>query len=93
MRSHPEWVCKEIANALDRDGIIQSRCHYAGEWYHQLEVFPAAYVDRYGYLPFRSRDEFERSADIVITKDVHAKGRAISRSPRYVQVVREPSNR
>lgn len=77
----PPWVPKDLLDALDRDGIRQRRFHHSGNWYHPLSIFPAAFCDSCGFLAFGSQEEYARSPDIVITKDVHARRGSISNSP------------
>ena len=35
-----------------------------GGWYHHLQEFPGALCDRYGYIMFRTREEYENHPDL-----------------------------
>jgi hypothetical protein len=46
--------------------VRQARFHRDGSWYEKLDKFPAAYCDRFGYVPFDSADDLRTTPGIRI---------------------------
>ena len=89
MRRIPEWASPTILATLRGLGISQARFHHAGNWYHRLQSFPAAYCMRepHGFVVFRSEREFAQCAHLSFGKDVHTlTGATIASIPGFVQV-------
>ena len=63
----------------------QSRFGTQG-WYHPLTDFPAAYFDEYGYVLFKSRDDFINCKQLKIKKDVNAVGKSLQNVDSYVRM-------
>jgi hypothetical protein len=60
--------------------------HRDGNWYHILERFPGALFDPFGYVLFRTRDEFDNCPHLQIGQHVHVP-RGISSIPGYRRMV------
>jgi hypothetical protein len=64
---------------------IQVRYHKDGIFYMPVDKFPAAFCDPNGYVLFKTKDEYEKSAFLVIGDRVNVRG-GIWRIPGYVRV-------
>lgn len=56
-----------------------------GKFYMPLERFPGAYFDAYGYVIFKTREEYEKCGYLKIGVRVNVIG-GISKMPGYVRV-------
>ena len=53
-------------NDLWQAGARHALYNKNGNWYHRLREFPAALLDRNGYLRFETETEYEQCRDISI---------------------------
>lgn len=57
-----------------------------GRWYHLLEQFPGALFDAYGYIVFKTREEYENCTYLSIGNEINIRD-GISSIPGYVRVI------
>lgn len=74
-----------LLNSRWKIGARHALYHVDGTWYHQLTRFPGALCDPYGYVLFKTEDEFRHCPKLQIHQDVHIQGH-ISEIPGYVRV-------
>jgi HNH endonuclease len=73
------------ARALAREWNLDVRhalYRKTGDWYHQLERFPGALLDEYGYVVFETEDAYRSCPELKINQDVGVPG-GISKIPGY----------
>lgn len=67
--------------------VKHSRYHQDGKWYHPLEHFPAAYLDKQGYIIFKTEAEYQSNQHLSIGKDVNIQS-GISSIPGYMTFIK-----
>lgn len=59
--------------------------HKGGTWYNNLEKFPGALFDPYGYVVFKTEKEYQNSPYLNIGKETNVPN-GISNIPEYVRM-------
>src|SRR5882672_4354929 len=65
-------------------GARHALYHSDGTWYENLERFPGALFDRYGYVLFETAETFKNSSHLNISKKTNVP-RGIARMPGYIK--------
>jgi 5-methylcytosine-specific restriction protein A len=74
----------ERINQLLNLEVAQPYYFHAGTWYHRLKKFPAALIDRHGYVRFETEEEYQTTPGVNITSDNQVQVRpGISGLPGY----------
>jgi hypothetical protein len=55
-----------------------------GTWYHLLNVFPAALIDKHGYIILKTKNEYKNSKYLSIKKELHIAD-GIANMPGYIK--------
>jgi 5-methylcytosine-specific restriction protein A len=66
-------------------GARHALYHKDGKWYHQLTRFPGALCDPFGYVLFKTENEFRNCSKLRIDQDVNVNGH-ISEISGYTRV-------
>ena len=65
-------------------GARHALYHKDGKFYMPLERFPGAYFDPYGYVLFRTREDYEKCEHLSLGQRVNAHG-GICNIPGYIK--------
>jgi len=85
MSAGPRKLRGEYLNQLWGVGAAHALYIHTGHWYHKLKRFPAALLDRNGYVRFESEEVYLNCPYLQIGKEVSVPGR-VSSMPGYVRV-------
>lgn len=76
----------ELLNAHYGLGFRQARYREDGKWYHHLDQFPGALFDAFGYVGFKSVDEYRDCDYLQLGQDLHVIAEGISSMPGYCRL-------
>jgi hypothetical protein len=79
---HQRWTGRKPAREWGVD-VQHALYRESGDWYHDLQQFPGAYLDATGYVVFNSREEYRQCPQLERGKTVHVPG-GISAIPGYI---------
>jgi HNH endonuclease len=82
---------REIAEQYCRQygiEVHQARYREDGRWYHHLTRFPAAFIDKDGYIIFETKQDYESCKHLDLQQDVNVPSKkGIKVIPGYVRFV------
>ena len=69
IRKRPSAFGRDL-NKKWRVGALHALYRESGDWYNHLLRFPGALFDRYGYVLFRTEDEYRSSPYLQLGKEI-----------------------